>query len=120
MEGVINAISHDRFGIKIGEKWYNAKDKKVQEYFKNLNKGDSIEFDADEKNNLTFVKKKVKEFQKADEIETRVNFDSIMADTLVKVSGMYENEEIVGKELREKLDWTKITITLFITKTKKV
>jgi len=60
VQGIVMGLNPKLFGIKLDtmEKWVNVKEEKVQRFYKDLSKGDSVELSLkDDKNEVLFMRK---------------------------------------------------------------
>ena len=117
MEGKVEAISKERYGLKIGGRWFNAKQDNVKEFFEFIEKGDVVEF-VNDGNELVFIKKVEKARPEAKaEAKAEASLKEKMKEIIEDTQEMYFSENI-KEEFRDKIDWTKVILTLFITETR--
>lgn len=140
MEVKVEAVSYTKYGVKINDVWYNAKQEAVKTALKTVSRDDTVEFSANEKE-LTFIKvvKKGAPVQQKQSDLTRVpekvskelDLDKLMCDSIdtvvAKALETVEEEEDLGRtsgdnklkipeKLGEQIEWGSIIISLFIGK----
>jgi len=123
MKGRIEAISYKNYGVKIDNSWYNAKSDEIRKILSELNKGDWVEYSAQDKTLLSIRKVVVEEqraeFKTADKLDQ--SYEEILQGSLLTIKQMIRNMwKPEQNEVLPSLDWTKIIIVLFMEKTKRL
>jgi len=122
IEGKVLHRSIKNNGVEIeGSGWINMErglpeedKKKIKKSIEELKNGDIISITMGKKGYIGIEKRqKQTEFKQANNV--RENTDSIMLQTLKRMNSIYESDELTAK-FKENLDWTKISISLFISK----
>ena len=105
-EIVVEAISKDTFGIKSKDGvWYNAVDAtKIKPIFSQMNKGDTIELEADfqSRKYIGFVIKKKAEKKSGNWSEDMVKFEDLLADAHKKFPKLSITTEKIEISLKAK------------------
>jgi hypothetical protein len=117
MQGIIEAISYERHGIKLDGVWFNARTPEIKEKLTGLNKGDTITLEADAKHNITVlgvVKVATPEAMPTDE-QRSLDFQ-VMLETVHEVGSIFAN---CDPAFRDRIAWDKIITTLFISKSRR-
>lgn len=111
--GRIEAVAQreGKYGIRVGNDWFNGFGACT------LKKGDEVEVEYEVKDSFKNIKSIEKTpFKTADQITPMDGVEAVFATNLSFINDLYTNDERLNKELKEKLDWTKLCITLFMTK----
>ena len=122
IEGKVLHRSIKNNGVEIeGSGWINMErglpeeeKNKLKKSIEELKNGDIISITMGKKGYIGIEKRqKQTEFKQANNV--RENTDSIMLQTLKRMNSIYESDDLTAK-FKENLDWTKISISLFISK----
>ena len=123
---VENKAVKEPFGIIIDGKWYNPANDKVRTMIgMNINKGDYVKCQLNEKGDITFITKteEKKEFKTAKDEMNEIAFEVIMDKCLMRALTIMQNhlEKFKGLELRPSSeDVIKMANAMFIAEVRKV
>ena len=125
MKGILEAKSKDGTSVKIKGKLWIDLTEQAQKFAKNIETGAEVEYETDgsfireilDKETQKIFDEAEKGFKTADKVKESSSVSKKMADCLIKAEAIYHSE-VLSKEFKEKLDWTKISISMFIAEMK--